>query len=193
MSAAPPKWSKSRCVSTTASTSSTRQYGASASSRLLFAPSQRPSRPPAAVSTSTVPPEPCSTRTFETTSMSPSSPRGAIRPSRIGRLPAVTRWTAQSDIERHLVLAAAPHGHRERGRLAHLGEDRTLGAGGDHRLGHPVDPHLRPPPVATVVALDRLERVDAVRAHELAVAQEHHRRSGGRHCSASTSRSAFAT
>src|SRR5262249_29950522 len=58
------------------------------------------------------------------------------------------------------------------GLLAHLGEDRPLGARGDDRLGNPLDPHARAPAAAAVARLERLERVDLVRARVLPEAEE---------------------
>ncbi len=50
----------------------------------------------------------------------------------------------------------------------HLGEDRPLGAGRDHRLGDPVDPDARPRTGTAFVGAERLDRVDPVRADVLA-------------------------
>src|SRR5262245_28217348 len=56
----------------------------------------------------------------------------------------------------------------------HLAEDRALGARSDDGLGDPLDPDARPTAVTAVAAGQRLERVDLVRARELAEPEEDH-------------------
>ena len=69
-----------------------------------------------------------------------------------------------------------------RGRvLAHVVQDRALGAAGEDRLRDAVDPDARPPAAASLVARDRLERVDPVGARPLAEAEEDHPRRAVRH------------
>src|SRR5207248_10454575 len=53
-------------------------------------------------------------------------------------------------------LAAPTASHLSRHRPLHVGKNRALGAGGDHRLGDAVHPHPRAAAVAAVV-LDRSE------------------------------------
>src|SRR5437763_1334591 len=58
--------------------------------------------------------------------------------------------------------------------LAHVVQDRALGAGRDDRLGDTLDPDAGAAPAAPVVAHDRLERVDPVGARVLAEAEKDH-------------------
>ena len=58
--------------------------------------------------------------------------------------------------------------------LAHLVQDRPLGARGDDRVGDALDPDARPAAAAAVGGVDRLERVDLVGARVLAEAEEDH-------------------
>src|SRR6266508_5080557 len=138
--------------------------------RLLVAPSHSLSSAPAAVSIRIVRPSPRSRTTFEHMSASSNVPFGPSSPPSTGIDPAEISWMSQSDIERHLALAVSPEGLGERDRLAHVGQDRPLGARGDERLSHALDPDSRPAAVPTVVGLDRLEGVDAIGADVLPVA-----------------------
>src|SRR5262249_23611075 len=58
--------------------------------------------------------------------------------------------------------------------LPHVVEDRALGAAGEDRLRNAVDPDARAPAAASLVAGDRLERVDAVGTGPLAETEEDH-------------------
>ena len=60
--------------------------------------------------------------------------------------------------------------------VAHVVQDRPLGARGDDRIGDALDPDESALAAAAVVAGDRLERVDPVRARVLAEAEEDHAR-----------------
>src|SRR2546429_204416 len=60
----------------------------------------------------------------------------------------------------------------QRGVLAHLGEDRALGARGDDRLCDPLDPDERTAAVPAAVVANRLDRVDLVGAGVLAETEE---------------------
>ena len=53
-------------------------------------------------------------------------------------------------------------------------QDRPLGARGDDRLGHALDPDAGAATAAPVLPHDRLERVDPVGARVLAEAEEDH-------------------
>ena len=69
---------------------------------------------------------------------------------------------------------------RLRGRvLAHVVEDRALGAGRDDRVGDALDPHPGAAAVAALVAADRLEGEDPVGPGVLPEAKEHHARLSG--------------
>src|SRR6185437_13025107 len=179
----PPQWSKSRCVRTTVSISDASTPAAvSAPSRSSTAPSHSAARLPEAVSTRSVRPCPRRTSTFEgTESVSGRAPGGARSVPSMGSVPAWIRVAVQppveivSDIERHLALAVSAKRLGDGGGAAHVGQDGALGARGDHRLGDPLDPYPGAPAVAPVVRLDRLQRVDPVRANILSVAEKDHR------------------
>src|SRR5262249_337727 len=63
---------------------------------------------------------------------------------------------------------------RRRGVLAHVVEDRPLGASREARLRHSLDPDAGAASGAPLVARDRLERVDPVGPRPLAEAEEDH-------------------
>ena len=65
-------------------------------------------------------------------------------------------------------------GALDRGVLAHVVQDRALGAAGDDRIRDAFDPDARPVAPAPLLADDRLDRVDLVRARVLAEAEEDH-------------------
>ena len=67
------------------------------------------------------------------------------------------------------------------GVLAHVVEDRGLGARRDDGLLDPFDPDAGAATAAAVVADDRLERVDPVGARPLAEAEEDHARTAIHH------------
>ena len=76
------------------------------------------------------------------------------------------------------------------GVLPHLEENRPLGAAGDDGLCDPVHPDERSLASAPVLAADRLERVDLVRARILAEAEEDHAGRAVRHAGIIASRPA---
>src|SRR5207247_6199531 len=65
--------------------------------------------------------------------------------------------------------------------LAHVVEDRSLGARGDDRLGDAVDPDARSAPASALAFPDRLEGIDPVGPRVLPKAEEHHPRRAVRH------------
>src|SRR5205807_5690798 len=77
-----------------------------------------------------------------------------------------------------LIAARASPAPRDPRRLREccfdVGEDRALRARGDERLAQAVDVHVGAPAVPPIPGLDRHERIDAVGAHELAVAERDH-------------------
>ncbi len=75
--------------------------------------------------------------------------------------------------DRRPAVAPAPRGGGLELELDLL-EDRLLRPRGDDGLGNPLDPHERSAPTPSLVADDRLERVDPVGAHVLAEAEEDH-------------------
>jgi hypothetical protein len=109
-----------------------------------------------------------------------------VRVGRLARrLEELARATAEvGEVDAALLgVVREPLGERQRlvedrrarsGLLAHVVEDRPLGARGHERVGDPLDPHERPLPAAARVAGDRLERVDPVGTHPLAEAEEDH-------------------
>ena len=101
-----------------------------------------------------------------------SSNRRARRRGRRGRRGPARRLSHDALGERERVVDELDVRRRL---LAHLGEDRPLGARRDDRLGDALDPDPRPAAVAALVAAERLERVDLVGARVLAEAEEDHR------------------
>src|ERR671919_2967568 len=65
-------------------------------------------------------------------------------------------------------------GRLRRGVLPHVVEDGSLGPRGEDRTVDPLHPHLRAPPIATLVSAQWFEGEDPVGAGELAETQKHH-------------------
>ena len=82
--------------------------------------------------------------------------------------------SASSTIRSASLSASSMIGALDRGVLAHVVEDRALGAAGDDRVGDALDPDPRAVPSPALLADDRLDRVDLVRPRVLAEAEEDH-------------------